>query len=409
MTRRQLILRDVLDSLTARKPRTALLMLGPAVGVAVLSAVISIAEGTEARIAALVERLGLDMIMVRAGGEVQVFAPTADRGLTVLLESDAHAIEAEIGGVLLVSSVQNQRGITVVNGDRSVTTRAFGVEPDWIDIRRWAVDEGAFVSDSDMAGMTRVVLLGVKVARALFPEGGAVGSTVRIGNDPYTVKGVFIETGVDAGGDDWDDRIVLPFTTSSRRLFNRPYLEQVVLRVDDARRVPAVAEQIRDLLRVRHAIAPGDPDDFFVREPVDTENAAADMSASLSSASVALAVLALLAGGAVITNLMLASVTQRAPEIGLRRATGARTSDIVRQFQLEALLVTLGGGLIGALAGITAALGLEAAGLAASRVTWMTFAASLVACIAIGVVAGAYPARKAARLDPVMALRPRVA
>jgi putative ABC transport system permease protein len=409
MSRLPLILRDVLDSLTARKPRTALLMLGPAVGVAVLTAVISIAQGTEARIAALVERLGLDMIMVRAGGEVQVFAPTADRGLTVLLESDARAIEAEIGGVLMVSSVQNQRGITVGNGDRSVTTRAFGVEPDWIDIRRWAVDEGAFVSDSDMAGLTRVVLLGVKVARALFPEGGAVGSTVRIGNDPYTVKGVFIETGVDAGGDDWDDRIVLPFTTASRRLFNRPYLEQVVMRVDDARRVPAVAEQVRNLLRVRHAIAPGDPDDFFVREPVDTENAAADMSASLSSASVALAVLALLAGGAVITNLMLASVTQRAPEIGLRRATGARTSDIVRQFQLEALLVTLGGGLIGVLAGIAAASALEAAGLAASRITWMTFAASLFACIAIGVVAGGYPARKAARLSPVIALRPRVA
>jgi putative ABC transport system permease protein len=384
-------------------------MLGPAVGVAVLSAVIVVAEGTEARIAALVERLGLDMIMVRAGGEVQVFAPTADRGLKVLLDSDARAIEAEVSGVTMVSSVQNQRGITVVHEDRSVTTRAFGVEPDWIDIRRWAVDEGEFVSGSDMAGMTRVVMLGVKVARALFPDGGAVGSTVRIGNDPYTVKGVFIKTGVDAGGDDWDDRIVLPFTTSSRRLFNRPYLEQIVMRVDDARRVPAVAVQVRNLLRVRHAIAPGDPDDFFVREPVDTENAAAEMSASLSSLSLALAILALLAGGAVIANLMLASVSQRASEIGLRRAMGARASDIVRQFQLEALFVTVAGGFVGMLAGIAVALGLEAAGLAASRVTWTPFAVSLGACIVIGVVAGVYPARRAAGLDPVVALRPETA
>jgi putative ABC transport system permease protein len=310
---------------------------------------------------------------------------------------------------MMVSSVQNQRGITVVHEDRSVTTRAFGVEPDWIDIRRWAVDEGEFVSGSDMAGMTRVVMLGVKVARALFPDGGAVGSTVRIGNDPYTVKGVFIETGVDAGGDDWDDRIVLPFTTSSRRLFNRPYLEQIVLRVDDARRVPAVAAQVRNLLRVRHAIAPGDPDDFFVREPVDTENAAAEMSASLSSLSLALAILALLAGGAVIANLMLASVSQRAPEIGLRRAMGARASDIVRQFQLEALFVTVAGGFVGMLAGIAVARGLEAAGLAASRVTWTPFAVSLGACIVIGVVAGVYPARRAAGLDPVVALRPETA
>jgi putative ABC transport system permease protein len=409
MKRLPRILRDVLDSLRARKQHTALLMLGPAVGVAVLSAVIVVAQGTEARITALVERLGLDMIMVRAGGEKQVFAPTSDRGLTVLLDSDARAIEAEIGGVMMVSSVQNKRGITVVHDDRAVTTRAFGVEPDWIDIRRWAVDDGEFVSDADMAGMTRVVMLGVKVARALFPEGGAVGSTVRIGNDPYTVKGVFIETGVDAGGDDWDDRIVLPFTTSSRRLFNRPYLEQIVMRADDARRVPAVAEQVRNLLRVRHAIAPGDPDDFFVREPVDTENAAAEMSASLSSLSLALAILALLAGGAVITNLMLASVTQRASEIGLRRAMGARMSDIVRQFQLEALFVTVAGGVVGVLAGIAVALGLEAAGLATSRVTWMPFAVSLCACIVVGVIAGVYPARRAARLDPVVALRPKAA
>jgi putative ABC transport system permease protein len=409
MTRLQRLLRDVLGSLRARKQHTALLMLGPAVGVAVLSAVIVVAEGAEARIAALVERLGLDMIMVRAGGEVQVFAPTADRGLTVLLDSDARAIEAEIGGVTMISPVQNQRGITVVLEDRAVTTRAFGVEPDWIDIRRWAVDEGEFISDSDIAGMTRVVLLGVKVARQLFPQGGAVGSTVRIGNDPYTVKGVFIETGVDAGGDDWDDRIVLPFTTTARRLFNRPYLEQIVMRVDDARRVPEVAERIRNLLRVRHAIAPGDPDDFFVREPVDTENAAAEMSASLSSLSLTLAVLALLGGGAVIANLMLASVTQRAPEIGLRRAAGARTSDIVRQFQLEALLVTVAGGFVGMLAGIAAALGLEAAGLATSRVTWMPFALSLGAGIVIGIAAGVYPARRAARLDPVVALGPKAA
>jgi putative ABC transport system permease protein len=400
---------DVLASLRARKQQTALLMLGPAVGVAVLSAMVVIAEGAEARIAALVERLGLDMVMVRAGGEVQVFAPTGDRGLTVLLDTDARAIEAEVPGVLMVSSVQNQRGITVVNQDRSVTTRAFGVEPDWIDIRRWAVDDGVFISDGDLAGMSRVVLLGVKVARALFPEGGAVGSTVRIGNDPYTVTGVFIETGVDAGGDDWDDRIVLPFTTTSRRLFNRPYLEQIVMQVDDARRVPEVAERIRQLLRVRHAIAPGDPDDFFVREPVDTENTAADMSASLSSLSVALAILALLAGGALITTLMLASVTQRGSEIGLRRAMGARMSDIVRQFQLEALFVTVAGGCVGVLAGIATALGVEAAGLGAGRVTWLPFALSLAACVVIGVVGGVLPARRAARLDPVAALHSRAA
>ena len=147
-------------------------------------------------------------------------------------------------------------------------TRGFGVEPDWIDIRRWGIAEGEFISDSRHGAMARVAVLGEKVARALFPEGGAVGSTVRVSNDPYTVKGVFIEMGVNAGGDDWDDRIVVPFTTSSRRLFNRPYLEQIVMRVADlAARCRKTAERIRSCCAVRHAIAPGEPDDFFVREP----------------------------------------------------------------------------------------------------------------------------------------------
>jgi putative ABC transport system permease protein len=357
----------------------------------------------------IVERHGLDMIMVRAGGEVQVFAPTADRGLAVLMEPDARAIETELAGVEMVSAVQNQRGITVVNGDRSVITRAFGVEPDWAEIRRRPIGDGEFFSEIDMAGMARVAVLGVKVAGALFPDGGAVGSTIRVNNDPYTVKGVFVPLGVDAGGDDWDDRLIVPLTTASRRLFNRPYLEQIVIRATDARQAPDVAEQVRNLLRVRHSISPGENDDFFVREPDDVGNTAAEMSSSLSSLSVALAIVSLLFGGVVIMNLMIAAVSQRSQEIGLRRATGARASDIVRQFLLEALFVTVAGGAMGTIAGIGAALALEPAGLLSSRVTWVPFALSLTACVVIGLTFGVYPARKAARLDPATTLRQRAA
>jgi len=409
MSRSQRTVRDVVASLLGQKQRTVLMMLGPAVGVAVLSAVIVTAQGTEERIGELVQRHGLDMLMVRAGGEVQVFAPSSDRGLAVLVEADARAIEAEIPEVTMISAVQNQRGVTVVFEDRSVTTRAFGVEPDWIEIRRRRIGEGANFSESDMAGMARVAILGLKVARALFPDGDAVGRTVRVGNDPYTVKGVFVELGVDAGGDDWDDRLIVPFTTASRRLFNRPYLEQIVMRVADPRQMAGVAERVRNLLRVRHSISPGEQDDFFVREPEDVENAAADMSSSTSSLSIALAIIAVLAGGLVIMNLMLVGVSQRSQEIGVRRAMGARASDIVRQFLLETSFVTVAGGATGVVAGIAAALGLEAAGLASTRVTWVPFAISLVACILIGVGFGVYPARKAARLDPVATLRQRAA
>ncbi|MBI4541204.1 MAG: ABC transporter permease [Gemmatimonadetes bacterium] len=407
MSRSQRIARDVVVSLLANKARAFLMMLGLAVGVAVLSAVIAVGQGAHERIMGLVRKHGLDMLMVRAGGEVQVFAPRADRGLGVLFDADARAIEAEVPHVQMVSAVQNQRGIPVVFEDRSVTTRAFGVESDWMEIRGWGMAEGEFVSEADMAGMARVVMLGAKVARDLFPEGGAVGRPVRVANDPYTVKGVFIEMGASAGGDDWDDRIVVPFTTSSRRLFNRPSLEQIVIRVADVRRLPETAERVRALLRVRHSIGPGEQDDFFVREPEDVEGAALETSSTLTALLLAISMAALIAGGLVIMNLMLAAVSQRSQEIGLRRAMGARASDIAGQFLLESLFVALAGGLVGVAAGVAVATALSAAGVASSRVSWAPFAVAVASCVVIGLAFGVYPARKAARLDPATTIHER--
>lgn len=410
MSRSQRIAGDALASLWAQKTRVLFMMSGLAVAVALLSAVIVMAQGTRERIMGLVERHGLDMVMVRAGGDVQVFAPQSDRGLASLLEADARAIEAEVPYIDLVSAVQNLRGINVVYEDRSVVTRAFGVEPAWLAIRHRDVAEGEFLSESDMAAMARVAVIGVKVARALFPEGGAVGHTVRVNNDPYVVKGVFIELGTDAAGiDDWDDRIVVPLTTSARRLFNRPYLEQIVFRVTDVRRVPETAQRVRELLKVRHGIAPGQPDDFFVREPDDIEGAALDASSTLTALLLALSVVALAVGGLIIMNLMLASVSQRSREIGLRRATGARASDITRQFLLESLFVSLAGGAAGVAVGVGVAIAAGAAGVASSRVTWVPFGVALAACLMIGLISGIHPARRAAHVDPAASIRGRAA
>jgi putative ABC transport system permease protein len=410
MSRSRRIARDVVVTMSAQKGRVLLMMLGVAVGVAVLSAVIAVGQGTRERILGLVEKHGLDMVMVRAGGEVQVFAPQSDRGLASLLEEDARAIRTEVPHVQFVSGVQNQRGITVVFEDRSVVTRGFGVEPDWMEIRRWALAEGEFISESDMASMARVVMLGLKVARALFPEGAAVGRTVRVNNDPYTVKGVFGEMGTDAAGvDDWDDRVVVPMTTSTRRLFNRPYLEQIVIRVSDVPRVPETAQRIRDLLAVRHGIAQGQPHDFFVREPDDVEGAALETASTLSALLLAISLVALVAGGLVITNLMVASVSQRSREIGLRRALGARESDISRQFLLESIFVALAGGGVGVASGAGIASALGAVGVASSRITWVPFAVALAASVVVGLVSGIHPARKAARVEPAPSLRGRAA
>ncbi len=406
MSRRLRIASDVLASLLSHKQQAFLMTLGVAVGVAVLSAVISIGQGTSERVMELVQNHNLDMIMVRAGGEVQVFAPRVDRGVSALLPEDARAIEAEIPNIELVSVVQAQRGINVVFEDRSVVTRVFGVDPSFSEIRYRPLAEGEFISQADMASMARVAYLGDRVAKALFPEGGAVGRTIRVENAPYTVRGIFAPVGMAANGEEnQDDRLVVPYTTSARRLLNRPFVEQIVMRVVDTQAIPETAERVRALLRVRHNIGGGEPDDFFVREPEDVVDAAFETPRILFTLMAGISAVALLAGGLVIMNLMLIAVSQRSTEIGLRRAIGARASDIIWQFLLESLLVSLSGGVAGVAVGISTAWGLEASGLVVSRVTWLPFAVAAVACTVVGLASGIQPARKAAHIDPVSSLR----
>jgi putative ABC transport system permease protein len=353
----------------------------------------------------MVAKQGWDLIMVRAGSARQVLAPTTDRTIASLVEADAQAIEAELGNIRYVSAVQNQRGWEVIAGDKSVKTRIFGVGPTWHHIRHRAVERGEFLSQADVVNMSKVAILGWRTAKMLFGEANPVGQTIRIGSEAFQVKGVFEEAGVTPGGDDWDDRVVIPFTTSSKRLFGRLYLEQIVIQVRDPRKLPQTAERIRQLLRERHQIRAGAEDDFFVREPEDVKEAALKTSSTLTKLLMAISGIALLVGGIVIMNLMLISVSQRIHEIGLRRTVGARQKDILGQFLLESLGVALVGGLLGAVAGVGIASLLAWRGVAVSQVTWMPFAIALASCGLVAVVFGLYPARKAARVDPVVALR----
>lgn len=410
MSRSQRIAGDVFTSLLSNKQRAFLMMLGVATGIAVLTAVITIGQGTRERVMELVQVHNLDMIMVRAGGEVQIFAPQQDRGLAALTEPDARAIEAEISDIGKVSVVQAQRGINLVYEDRSAVTRVFGVDSGFSEIRYRPVSQGEFIADADVASMARVAILGDKVAKTLFPEGDAVGKVIRVENDPYTVKGVFQEIGQAANGEeDQDDRLVIPFSTSSRRLLNRPYVEQIVINVPNLDNIPQVAERIRTLLRSRHAINAGENDDFFVREPDAVVDAAMETPAMLFTLMAAISLVTLIAGGLVIMNLMLIAIAQRSKEIGLRRAIGARASDISRQFLMESVFIALAGGSVGVVVGLAVAIGLDAAGLAVSRITWLPIAIGFLACVAIGLVFGVQPARKAAHIDPATTLRGRAA
>jgi putative ABC transport system permease protein len=405
MSRTLRLLQQAGDTLLSNRLRSFLMMLGLIIGIASLTAVICIGQGTRAQVMDMVARQGWDLIMIRAGSAKQVFAPTTDRTVASLMEADTQAIEAGLGNIRYLSCVQNQRGWEVIYGNQSVKTRIFGVGPAWHYIRRRPVERGEFLSQADVVNMNRVAVLGFRTAKTLFGAADPVGQTIRIGSEPFQVKGVFVEAGITPGGDDWDDRIVIPFTSSSRRLFGRLYLEQIVVQVRDPRKLPQTAEQIRKLLRERHQIRAGAEDDFFVREPEDVKETALATSSTLTTLLIGISAISMLVSGVVIMNLMLISVSQRVHEIGLRLTVGARPRDILGQFLFEALGVALIGGLLGAAGGAGIALLLAWAGVAVSKITWIPFVISIAACSLVAITFGLYPARKAARLDPVVALR----
>jgi putative ABC transport system permease protein len=401
-------------SLGAHKLRTALMTLGVLVGVASLTSVVCVGQGTRDRIQALVAKHGLDMLMVRPGNPSIKAHVNAQAGVTTdagrppssLVEEDAYAIEASVPNVRHVAVVQNQRGLDLRYGETSIKTRVFGVSPAWELIRRREVLLGEGVTDEDMAHAAKVTVLGYNTWHELFGDADPVGKTVYVNGDAYKVKGVYVEMGVSAGGDQWDDRIVVPFTTSKKKLFGRAWLEQIVMQVKDVTRIHQTKDEVLALLRERHRVPAGQEADFFVRDPEDLKEVAAGASNTLTRLLLVTSGIALLVGGAVIMNIMLISVSERAREIGLRRALGARRGDVTAQFLLESVLVAAAGGALGVLAGAALSPAVAAFGeKMVSKVTWLPFAVSALACGAVAVLFGLYPARKAARVDPVEALR----
>ncbi|CAO3355284.1 ABC transporter permease [Azospirillum melinis] len=402
-------LRAALDSLRANPLRSALTMLGIVIGVAAVIAMVAVGAGARDQVLRQIASLGTNLIMVGQGsiarGGVKLGAGTASS----LTEDDALAVLSEIPGVV-VTAPSVRWGLQIVAGNQNWGTVLFGITPDYMDARDWSVATGRGLSDEDAAQANKVVVLGQTVVRNLFGGGDPIGEPVRVFSTPLTVVGVLAEKGQNTQGQDQDDVIFVPLSTAKRNIpgmakSNPRFIHTMVVKMRVGTDMAEAQAQIRDLLRQRHRLVAGQDDDFWMRDLSEVSATRDASSRALSFLLAAVAAVSLLVGGIGIMNIMLVSVTERTREIGLRLAIGARRRDILVQFLIESTTLSLIGAAVGVALGIGTAMGV------ASLAGWPTLiqidsvVLAVVVSGIVGVFFGLYPARRAARLNPIEALR----
>ena len=396
--------RIALKALGRNKMRTGLTMLGMIIGVAAVITLVALGNGAQSAIEDQIKSAGTNMITVNAGNFTTGGVRQGSGAASTLTVEDAEAIRKEIAGVQYLSAGANARG-QVVAGNQNWNTRIQGTDVDLPSIRAWALQTGSFFTDQDVRSAAKVAVLGSTVNEQLFGrDADPVGQLIRISKQPFKVIGVMISKG-QGGGDDMDDQILVPYTTVQKKLAGITYLNNILVSAATADGTSTVAANIGDLLRVRHKIAPGATDDFMIRTLEEIANVRSAATSTMTTLLAGIAGVSLIVGGIGIMNIMLVSVTERTREIGLRMAIGAKGRDVRRQFLVEAITLSLIGG------GIGMALGF---GLAESLSHWMSWPAQVSAsavlmsfafAAATGIFFGFYPAQKAARLDPIDALR----
>ena len=383
--------------------RSALTMLGVIIGVASVIAMIALGSGARAAIDEQIQSQGTHLIYVSAGSWGRGGVRGGAGSITTLTIEDAKAI-AQLPGVDRLSPGVRGRA-QVIAGNQNWSTSIEGGNEDFVAIRNWVVAEGANFSARELQVADKVCLLGDTVARTLFPDSDPVGQIVRVKNLPFRVLGVLAPKGQGQMGDDQDDFVLAPYTTLQKKLLGITHLHRISLSAVSSDRIEDTAVQITQLLRQRHRIANPEEDDFTVRTVEEMAQARVEMANTMTMLLMSVASVSLLVGGIGIMNIMLVSVTERTREIGLRMAVGARTRDILRQFLSEAVALSVVGGVLGVGLGIGVSLALTRGLGWPTDVTGGSILVAFAFAAAVGVFFGYYPARKAAQLDPIEALR----
>ncbi|MBI5575838.1 MAG: ABC transporter permease [Deltaproteobacteria bacterium] len=387
--------------------RSVLTMLGMIIGVAAVIAMVAIGAGANERISAQIASIGSNLIMILPGSTTSGGLRSGFGGVPTLTMADAKAIGKELPAVARAGpTIRNTA--PVVYGNQNWSTIIQGVTPEYFQIREWMAENGRFFTEAEVESASKVAVLGQTVAVNLFGEENPIGKIVRIKRIPFTVVGILERKGQSPQGQDQDDVVAVPITTSQKKLFGTTHIGMVGVILVQAAGPDSVKEaekQVSDLLRQRHRIGPAQDPDFSIRNLSEMLAVAEASTRVMSLLLGAIASVSLLVGGIGIMNIMLVSVTERTREIGIRMAVGARERDILLQFLIEALVLAVTGGTIGILLGIT---GSSLISRFAGWSTLISGGAILLAfgfSAAVGVFFGFYPARKASRMDPIEALR----
>ncbi len=401
--------RIALRALRVNTLRSTLTMLGIIIGVGAVIAMVAVGRGASARIEEQIRAFGSNILIVWSGSLTSGGRRLGHGTVLTLTEEDARAIALQVDTVERVDS--SMRGSApVVFGNLNWMTAVYGVTPEFVEIREWGIAEGKFFTEEDLDGATKVVVLGQTVVENLFGETDPVGEIVRIKKVPFTVIGVLERKGQSLQGQDQDDVIIIPLSTAKKRVLgvsstNLRSVGAIMIKARGPEVMKEAEEQITALLRQRHRLQPDQDNDFVVRNLSEAMAAREESARVMSYLLGAIASVSLLVGGIGIMNIMLVSVTERTREIGIRMAVGARGRDILTQFLIEAVTLALVGGVIGIVVGVISSLLIT---YLAEWATLITPGSILLACLfsaAVGIFFGYYPARKAAFLDPIEALR----
>jgi putative ABC transport system permease protein len=397
-----------LHALRVHRLRTGLALLGICFGVAAVILIVTWGSIGQAKLEAEINELGADVLVVLPGAARKQGALRANGTSRRLTEADADAIAREAVGVAAAAPLL--RGtVQLVYGNRNQATTLRGITPAWFEARPWPVTMGRPLTDEDVRRSAKIALLGQGIAKVLFGDEDPSGRTVRIDQVPFTVIGVLEEKGHSLGGDDLDDQVMIPITTARKRILgffagHPTAIGGLTLRVADGADMARTNEAVRNLLRDRHRLAANSPDDFILRDLAAAQRAQSRSAWIMTLMLAGAAAISLLVGGIGIMNLMLVSVNERRPEIGLRMAVGARRREIGLQFLIEAGLLAMLGSGAGVVLALAAATSLGAGSAIANPKTVMAILAAVTAATLITVMSALYPARKAAFLDPAGAL-----